>query len=76
MAMTQCDRILRHLKDHGTITQAQAMQEYGCLRLAARISDLKNRGHRIAVRTGRGKNRYGETTCFAVYSLCREGDAK
>jgi hypothetical protein len=74
--MTQCDRILRHLKDHGTITQAQAMQEYGCLRLAARISDLKNRGHRITVRTGRGKNRYGETTCFAVYSLCREGDTK
>lgn len=29
--MTQCDRILRHLKDHGTITQAQAMAEYGCL---------------------------------------------
>ena len=76
MAMTQCDRILRHLQDHGTITQAQAMEEYGCLRLAARISDLKKRGHRISVRTGKGRNRYGENTCFAVYSLCREGDVQ
>ena len=74
MAMTQCDRILRHLKDHGSITQAQAMAEYGCLRLAARIADLNKRGHPICVRTGRGKNRYGETTCFAVYSLLPSND--
>ena len=76
MAMSQCDRILRHLQDHGTITQAQAMAEYGCSRLAARIADLKRRGYRITVRTGRGRNRYGEITCFAVYSLCRDGDTK
>ena len=76
MAMSQCDRILRHLKDHGSITQAQAMEEYGCLRLAARIADLKNRGYCISARTGKGRNRYGETTCFAVYSLCREGDVQ
>lgn len=67
--MTQCERILRHLKDHGSITQAQAMAEYGCLRLAARISDLKRQGHRITASTGHGKNRYGEPTCFAVYRL-------
>ena len=67
--MTQCDRILRHMKDHGSITQAQAMAEYGCLRLAARISDLKRRGYRITVSTGRGKNRYGEKTAFAIYRL-------
>lgn len=75
MAMSQCDRILRHLKDHGSITQAQAMEEYGCQRLAARIADLKKRGYCISARTGKGRNRYGETTCFAVYSLCRDGGA-
>lgn len=67
--MKQCDRILRHLKDHGSITQAQAMAEYGCMRLAARISDLKACGHRITTTTGHGRNRYGEKTAFAIYRL-------
>jgi hypothetical protein len=67
--MKQCERILRHLQDHGTITQAQAMAEYGCMRLAARISDLKDRGYHITSTTGHGRNRYGEKTVFAVYSL-------
>lgn len=74
--MKQCDRILRHLQDHGTITQAQAMAEYGCMRFAARIADLKARGHHITATTGHGRNRYGEKTAFAVYRLCREGDAR
>ena len=67
--MTQCERILRHMKDHGSITQAQAMAEYGCMRLAARIADLKRQGHAITVTTGHGKNRYGENTAFAIYRL-------
>ena len=67
--MTQCDRILRHLRDYGTITASQAIAEYGCQRLAARISDLKRKGYKITVSTGRGHNRYGERTAFAVYHL-------
>lgn len=67
--MTQCDRILRHLRDYGSITAAQAIAEYGCLRLAARIADLKRRGIPIISTTGRGVNRYGEKTAFAVYRL-------
>ena len=67
--MKQCERILRHMKDHGSITQAQAMAEYGCMRLAARIADLKRQGYAISVTTGHGKNRYGEKTAFAVYRL-------
>lgn len=39
--MTQCERILRHLQDYGSITQAEAVTEYGCYRLGARIWDLK-----------------------------------
>lgn len=39
--MTQCDRILRHLESGGSLTAAQAMQEYGIYRLASRINDLK-----------------------------------
>lgn len=37
--VTQCERILRHLQDYGSITQAEAVTEYGCYRLGARIWD-------------------------------------
>lgn len=38
--VTQCDRILRHLRDYGSITGAEAVSEYGIYRLASRITDL------------------------------------
>ena len=37
--MTQCERILRHLRDYGSITQAEAMTEYGCYRLRYRLEE-------------------------------------
>ena len=45
--MTQSDRILRHLSDGGTITALGALERFGCLRLAARIADLRAAGHTI-----------------------------
>lgn len=71
--MTQCERILRHLQDYGSITQAEAVTEYGCYRLGARIWDLKARGVPIRSESVTGKNRYGERTSFSRYSLLREG---
>lgn len=67
--LTQCERILRHFKDYGSITSLEAMQEYGIMRLASRISDLKRLGYVISVATENGKNRYGEKTSYARYSL-------
>ena len=67
--ITQCERILRHLKDFGSITTLEAIQEYGILRLASRINDLKRQGYTIITETKTGKNRYGETTHFTEYSL-------
>ena len=69
MAVTQCDRILRHLKDYGSITSLEAVTEYGIMRLASRINDLRAQGLAIVSETKTGKNRYGETTHFAVYRL-------
>lgn len=66
---TQCDRILRHLKDYGSITAQEAIQEYGIMRLASRINDLRRCGVMIVSETATGKNRYGETTRYAVYRL-------
>ena len=44
---TQCDLILAHLKRHEFITPLDALNRYGCFRLAARINDLKNQGYQI-----------------------------
>lgn len=67
--MTQCERIIRHLEDYGSITSATAMEEYGIMRLASRISDLKKQGVSIKTETVSGKNRYGEQTSYAKFSL-------
>lgn len=69
MAVTQCDRILRHLNDFGSITASEAMEQYGCMRLAERIADLRATGVDIQSDTASGKNRYGDTTHYAVYRL-------
>lgn len=69
MKTTQCDRILRHLKEYGSITDLEAYSEYGIRRLASRIHDLKKRGVDIVLETVTGKNRYGEATHFSVYRL-------
>lgn len=67
--MTQCERIIRHLQDYGSITSLEAMKEYGIMRLASRINDLKRRGHKIISITEKSKNRYGEPTKYSVYML-------
>ena len=45
--MSQCNRVLQHLQAYGSITPLEAMQEYGIMRLGARIYDLKKKGIRI-----------------------------
>ena len=69
MKTTQCERILQHLKDYGSITSIEAITEYGILRLASRINDLKRNGHKIVSSVGTGKNRYNETTHYSIYRL-------
>ena len=72
MKITQCDRILRHMKDYGSITSIEAVNEYGIMRLASRINDLRAQGIAIVSEVKTGKNRYGEDTHFAVYKLKEE----
>lgn len=73
-AITQCDRILRHLRDYGSITSLTAMKEYGIMRLASRISDLKAQGYMFHVTVKTGKNRYNEPTHYNVYRLIEKGE--
>lgn len=66
--INQCARVLRHLKDYGSITAMEAM-EYSVMRLASRISDLKAQGYPVKREIITDKNRYGEKTHYARYTL-------
>lgn len=57
------------MKDYGSITSLEAVNEYGIMRLASRINDLRAEGIAIVSEIKTGKNRYGETTHYAVYRL-------
>tara|TARA_R110002020_G_scaffold186295_2_gene384320 strand:+ start:1677 stop:1916 length:240 start_codon:yes stop_codon:yes gene_type:complete len=61
---TQKTSILKHLKNHGELTPLDALEQYGCFRLAAVIHTLRQEGHRIKTNkmTRRGKT-------FASYKL-------
>ena len=67
--MTQNERILRHLQDGGTLTQAEAFLEYGVGRLSSRICELRRAGYPIKGEFITQKNRYGEPCTFVRYSM-------
>ena len=48
--MSQAKQILRHIIMHKSITPLEALREYGCLRLAARIFDLNASGANIKMK--------------------------
>lgn len=63
------DLILMHMKKYGSITQAEADKEYGIKRLSARINELRNMGYPIKTDMISCKNRRGNISNFAKYSI-------
>ena len=49
--MKQTDKILMYMQTEGEITPLDALREFNCMRLAARISDLRKAGHKIGRRS-------------------------
>ena len=66
---TQCDKIMRHFMFFGGITQAEAINDYGIMRLASRISEMKKKGIAIRKEYEHGKNRFGEPCSWVRYYL-------
>jgi len=64
--MSQCEDILEALR-RGPITPLEALKDHGCLRLAARIEELRSSGHTIVTEmvTHNGKK-------FGQYVLIKE----
>ena len=63
---TQTAMILAHLRAGNEITPLEALEKFGCLRLAARIADLRATGQMINSRIHHAPN--GKR--FAAYRLC------
>lgn len=66
---TQNQRIIDYMQEHGTITQLEALQELGIMRLASRISDLRRNGYTIESEMVCVENRYGEKCRVKRYAL-------
>lgn len=69
MKTTQNQRVMKYMKDNGSITQIDALNKCGCMRLASRISDLKKEGYPIKRKMITVINQFGETCSVAQYSL-------
>lgn len=67
----QLDKVIEHILAYGSITAAEAYSEFGCMRLASRICDLKAAGYNIGKVMEEGKNRYGEPERHARYFLIK-----
>ena len=67
--LKQTERVLRHLRDFGSLTALEAMSDYGIMHLASRIDELRKGGWPIQTVPVKGVNRYGEKTTYARYVL-------
>lgn len=69
MKATQREKILQYIEENGSITPLDALREFGCMRLASRVSELKRDGYPISVKMETSKNRNGEPVRYARYTL-------
>lgn len=67
--MTQNEKVLKHMQDHGSITPLDAMRDYRIMRLASRVSDLKHLGYDIRTEMIEVTNKDGDRVRYARYSL-------
>lgn len=67
--MSQTEKVLTYMRDYGSITPLDALEQFGCMRLAARIADIRANGVNVISTIEQSKNRYGDTVRFARYRL-------
>ncbi|MGM9603015.1 MAG: helix-turn-helix domain-containing protein [Faecousia sp.] len=67
--MSQCERILWHMRNIGPINPLDAIVLYGCTQLRKRIYDLRQKGYSIESRLITYRNRFGEEVKYSEYFL-------
>ena len=66
---TQCEKIIRYIKDFGSITNRDASFDLGILNFGARMTDLRKKGYQFNVTQETSKNRYEELCTYNRYTL-------
>lgn len=72
--MTQEQRVLNYIREHGSITSMQAFTDLKITRLSARIFNLRARGFNIENVSHTYKNGQGTTTTYTEYVLIEDED--
>lgn len=70
---TQVERVLKYMKDFGSITQHEALLDIGVSRLPSRITEIKKAGIPIEKDWVTVRNRYNEPCRVRRYRLGKEG---
>jgi hypothetical protein len=65
---TQAQRVIDYIREFGSITQLEALRDLGVMRLASRITELKQKGYAIESKPEAVHNRWGEKTNIKRYS--------
>lgn len=73
MKQTQKETILRSLQMGLTLIPLDALREFGCNRLAARICELRQEGHDIEADSVSVFNQFGGTVKVAQYRMVKGG---
>ena len=69
--------IRRRLTEGGSISPLEALRDYGCYRLASRISDLRREGLNIAKRMEESVSRVtGKTVRYSRYYIEQQGNGE
>lgn len=69
--MTQTEKVMKYMEQYGSITSAEAISELGIMRLASRISDLKQMGVEVKSVLIKDRNRFGEPIRYARYFIAK-----
>lgn len=67
--LTQADKIINYIQKYGSITPLDALREFGCMRLATRIFELKADGYKIKSVMEKSTNKNGDKVHYARYFL-------
>ena len=70
MRETHKTRLIKYLKNYGSITSIQAIQDLGNTRLSATIFSLRELGWNFKTEDVTVPTRWGTTTIVTKYSLC------
>jgi hypothetical protein len=69
--ITQRDRVIQFMREHGSITAYEAFTEIACTQLSARICELEAEGYVFDKELIKTKNRYGDNTHYYRYRIAR-----